>query len=617
MKKLLILQCLLLSFSNIFTQVNINKIEPPFWWAGMKNTSLQLLIHGEDISTFDLKISNSLVTIEKVHQAESKNYLFVDLEIPSNQSADHFQLEFVRDGKVLQSIDYELKERREDSATRKGANGSDVIYLITPDRFVNGNPKNDVIKGMKEGLSREQDFGRHGGDIQGIIDYLPYIQQTGFTSIWLNPVLENDMPEWSYHGYATTDYYNVDPRFGSNEEYIQLGKKANEMGIGMIMDIIVNHCGSEHYWMKDPPFSDWVNYQQQSDYTFSNHRKYTLLDPYASKIDRKEMVEGWFVEAMPDLNQRNSFMSTYLIQNSIWWIENTHITGIRQDTYSYPFKEFMTDWTCAIKNEYPYFYIVGEEWVDSPALISYWQEGKNNSDGNNSCLPGLMDFPLCFALHNALQKEEGWSDGLVKLYESVAQDYLYPDPSQLVIFPDNHDMSRIFTQVGDDFQKYKMALSYILTMRGIPQLYYGTEIAMTNTGDNSHGNIRSDFPGGWPNEEVNIPAKRGMTEEQIKALEFCEKLLNWRKHNKVIHQGKLTHFAPQNSCYIYFRHINSESIMVIINKNKTNSTLKLKRFAEMLNNFKIAQDVITNEQFVLDHDLELSPMRAYILELKQ
>jgi len=616
MKKHVLLISFLLFATVSFTQVKINKVEPPYWWVGMNSTDLQLLIHGDNISEYNLEIKNSQVKIKKVHQAESANYLFVDLTIPASVLAGKFQIDFKKGQRTVYTIDYVLKERRKGSADRLGATPADVIYLITPDRFVNGDPSNDEVAGMKEGLSRDEDFGRHGGDIQGIIDYLPYIKQTGFTSIWLNPVLENDMPEWSYHGYATTDYYNVDKRFGSNEEYINLGKIAYEMGVGMIMDIIVNHCGLEHYWLTDPPFSDWVNYQGQEENTFTNHRKYTVVDPYASNIDRKEMTEGWFVGAMPDLNQRNPFMSTYLIQNSIWWIEATHITGIRQDTYSYPFKEFMTDWTCAIKNEYPNFYIVGEEWVDSPALISYWQEGKNNADGNNSCLPGLMDFPLCFALHNAMQKDESWSDGLVKLYESIAQDYSYPDPSQLVIFPDNHDMSRIYTQVGDDFAKYKMAISYILTMRGIPQLYYGTEIVMSNTGDDSHGNIRSDFPGGWPNEEVNIPNKVGLSDEQTKALNFCENLLNWRKQKDVIHNGKLTHFAPYKNMYVYFRHTETESVMIILNKNKEKASLEIERYAEMLDGRSMGKDINTGKVFKLNTNLELDPMQAYIIELR-
>lgn len=607
---------LFLSISSYsFTQVKINKVEPPYWWTGMNNTELQLLIHGNDIGDLQLDIKDSAVSIKKVHKAESENYLFVDLSIPSTTIAAIVKIDCSRDGNVVHTIEYEIKKRKEGSASRKGATSADAIYLITPDRFVNGDPDNDQVAGMKEGLGRDLEYGRHGGDIQGISDYLEYIKKTGFTSIWLNPVLENDMTQWSYHGYATTDYYQVDRRLGTNQEYIDMCSKAKSMDVGVIMDIIVNHCGSEHYWMTDPPFSDWFNYQDK-EYTGTNHRKFSLMDPYASDIDREVMTSGWFVETMPDLNQRNKFMSTYLIQNSIWWIETTDITGIRQDTYSYPFKEFMTDWTCAISNEYPDFYIVGEEWVDSPALISYWQKGKNNQDGNNSCLPGLMDFPLCFALHNSMQKEESWGDGLVKLYETVAQDFHYPNPEQLVIFPDNHDMSRIFTQVGEDYAKYKMALSYILTMRGIPQLYYGTEILMSNTGTESHGIIRSDFPGGWPGESIDIPNKQGLNSSQLEALAFCENLLNWRKQSKVIHDGQLTHFAPQDDMYVYFRHNETQSVMVIMNKNKEERILDSKRFDERLGEFSFGKDIITSEVFDLNKPINLKPMTAYIIELR-
>ena len=597
-----------------FAQAKIDKVEPPFWWTGMQNNTLQLLIHGENIGSLELSCEVSGVKITKVHRPDNKNYLFVDLEIASGATAQIYPIVFKDGRKKVHTINYELKQRASDSANRKGSDGSDAIYLITPDRFANGNPNNDVIAGMKEGHDRSLEYGRHGGDIQGISEHLEYINSVGFTSIWLNPVLENDMNAWSYHGYATTDYYNVDRRFGSNEEYAELGLKGKKLGMGMIMDIIVNHCGSEHYWMEDPPFPDWFN-NQGKEYMGTNHRKFTLLDPYSSKIDREIMTNGWFVETMPDLNQRNPYMSTYLIQNSIWWIEYAHITGIRQDTYSYPFKEFMTDWSCAIRNEYPNFYIVGEEWVENPAIISYWQEGKNNADGNNSCLPGLMDFPLCFALHNALRDEESWGSGLVELYETVAMDFLYPDPSQLVIFPDNHDMSRIYSQLNENDDHYKMALSYIATMRGIPQLYYGTEILMANRGTDSHGIIRSDFPGGWAGDEVSAKDAKGLKENEKEALDFCTKLLNWRKEKQVIHNGDLTHFHPADNMYVYFRHDSNEKVMVIMNKNKENVTLNLDRFQEMLKGISNGQDVISKEQFNMQDEIILKPMRTLILEL--
>ncbi len=615
MHKILLLAITLCISLSTFAQARIDKVEPPFWWTGMQNTSVQLLIHGDNIGNLQVSCDMEGISIEKVHRPENKNYLFVDIKIAGSAASKIYPIEFLEEGSVVFTSNYELKKREAGSANRIGSNNSDAIYLITPDRFANGDPSNDVIEGMKEGLDRSLEYGRHGGDLKGISDHLEYIKSVGFTSIWLNPVLENDMSSWSYHGYATTDYYNVDRRFGSNEDYVALGLKGKKMGMGMIMDIIVNHCGSEHYWMDDPPFPDWFNYQDKK-YQGTNHRKFTVLDPYASEIDREIMTNGWFVETMPDLNQRNPFMSKYLIQNSIWWIEYAHITGIRQDTYSYPFKEFMTDWSCAIRDEYPNFYIVGEEWVENPTIISYWQEGKNNADGNNSCLPGLMDFPLCFALHKALKEDESWGTGLVKLYETVAMDFVYPDPSQLVIFPDNHDMSRIYSQLDENYEHYKMALSYIMTIRGIPQLYYGTEILMANRGTDSHGIIRSDFPGGWEGDLVSAKEGRGLKSNEQEALEFCTKLLNWRKDNELIHNGALTHFHPENNMYVYFRHDEEKKVMVIMNKNTEVTPLNLDRFEEMLSGVTKGQDVITEDIYDMNEPITLAPMRTFILELE-
>lgn len=613
MRNYIILLISLFTFSICAAQ-SVDRVEPPFWWTEMNNAELQLMLYGKDIGAMEVSINDSNVRVDEVHRPDNKNYLFVDLTVLPKAKPGVYNIKLSSNGKVIE-LDYEFKKRDRDSAARKGNDASDAIYLITPDRFANGDASNDEVAGMKEGLQRDKEYGRHGGDLKGISNHLEYIKDLGFTAIWLNPVLENDQEKWSYHGYATTDYYQVDRRFGSNEEYAALGLKAKEMGIGMIMDIIVNHCGSHHWWMTDPPYKDWINYQN-ADYQQTNHRKSTLLDPYTSKIDRKIMTEGWFVPAMPDLNQRNSFMSTYLIQNSIWWIEFAHISGIRQDTYSYPFREFMTEWTCAIRNEYPNFYIVGEEWVENASIISYWQEGKVNPDGYTSCLPGLMDFPMCFALHKGLTEEENWGKGLVRMYESLANDFVYADPSQLVIFPDNHDMSRIYTQLGEDFDLYKMAMAYILTTRGIPQIYYGTEIVMSNKGTDSHGVIRSDFPGGWKGDEVSVMKNVGLTEKQLEAKAFLSKLLNWRMSKTVIHTGDLVHFEPIQGVYIYFRYNDDEKVMVILNKNKDEYNLKLDRFDEMLAGVKSGVNILDQKKFNFTNEsITLSPNRAFIIEL--
>jgi len=606
---------MLLSVSAI--SQSLERVEPPFWWAGMNDNKLQLMVYGENISQLQPKIRYKGVMIGKVHKPDNPNYLFLDLVMMPSTKPGEMTIQFNRGRKTIIEHKYELLERTAGSADREGIDPSDVVYLITPDRFANGNPDNDQLDslGLREGLNRSLEYGRHGGDIQGIVDHLPYINDIGFTAIWLNPVLINDQHEWSYHGYATTDYYTVDPRFGSNKEYVAMSLEAKEMGMGMIMDIIVNHCGSYHWWMEDPPFDDWIN-NQDNEYLGTNHRKETLLDPYGAKEDRRIMTEGWFVPAMPDLNQRNQFMSTYLIQNSIWWIEYAHLAGIRQDTYSYPFSEFMADWTCAIKNEYPNFYIVGEEWIDDPAVIAYWQEGQTNQEGESSCLPGLMDFPLCFAVHKGLTEEEGWETGLIRLYQSLSRDFHYPDPSQLVIFPDNHDMKRIFVEMNEDMARYKMALTFLMTTRGIPQLYYGTEIVMNQGANGSHGLIRSDFPGGWEGDAVSIKDGIGLTEQQSEALSFCKNLLNWRKTNTTIHTGKLTHFIPMDGVYVYFRHGDAGKVMVVLNKNTEETQLDLERFRELLPATSKGKEVFSGESYDMSKSIMLKPLAAHVFEVE-
>ena len=605
----------LIAFSTSISAQSISRVEPPFWYADMKNPKLQLLVYGENIGDLKPTIKEKGIIIEQVHQVENPDYLFIDLNIAKGTKAGTFKIKFKRKKKTVLTQKYELKQRIKGSADRKSFTNSDVIYLITPDRFANGNPQNDRVNSLKQAPNRADEHGRHGGDIQGIIDHLDYIKEMGFTSIWLNPVLENDQAEWSYHGYSTTDYYKVDPRFGSNEEYIKLSEEAAKRGMGMIMDIIVNHCGSEHWWMRNPPTKDWFNYQDQP-YQGTNHRKFSLLDPYTAPSDRKIMTEGWFVETMPDLNQRNALMSTYLIQNSIWWIEYANLYGIRQDTYSYPFREFMTDWTCAIMEEYSNFNIVGEEWVDDAAIIAYWQKGKTNPDGYTSCLPSVMDFPMNMLLAKSFTEPEEWGKGLVRLYENLGKDFHYADPMNLVVFPDNHDMSRIFTQVNEDYDLYKMAMTYILTMRGIPQIYYGTEILMHNRESTSHGIIRTDFPGGWAGDQVDAKTQKGLTDQQKEAQNWVKNLLAWRKNQPVIHSGKLMHYEPRNGVYVYFRYNDESSVMVVFNKNEKEIELDLKRFELRLKSFESAKEVLSEQSFELGGSFKLPPRSALIYELE-
>ena len=448
-----------------FLNTSLERVEPTNWWVGLKNTSLQLLVKEENIGNSIPSISYAGVSIEKIHKAKSENYLFIDLSIDESTKAGKFDIAFTFDDGNKKSHTYELKSREKPADDYVGFDSSDVLYLITPDRFANADTSNDTgskiskvnetvetVHFMKETtINRDDDYARHGGDIKGITNHLDYINEMGFTAIWSCPLLTNDMPRQSYHGYAITDLYEIDPRFGTLADYRELADESRKKGIKLIMDQVANHCGSEHWWMKDLPFKDWVNHQEnfenKGDLITSNHRRTSNQDIYASKVDKKGMTDGWFVPTMPDLNQKNPFMAKYIIQNSIWWIETIGLSGIRQDTYPYPDKQFMSDWAGAIMKEYPNFSIAGEEWSYNPLLIGYWQQGANNKDGYESNLKSTMDFAMQKNVVDALNEEESWNNGLVKIYEGLANDFHYTSPKDIMVFPDNHDMSRIYTQL--------------------------------------------------------------------------------------------------------------------------------------------------------------------------
>jgi glycosidase len=613
MKKYCFTLLALVIFLNTFSQ-KLERVEPMFWWTGMKSPELQLMVYGEKISETNVTLKYPGVELVSTTKVKSPNYLFVDLRLAENVQPGKFEIQFIKGNKVVQTYLYELKAREKGSANRTGFNGSDVIYLITPDRFINGNPNNDWVEGMKEKPNRSNKDGRHGGDIQGIINSLDYLQKMGFTAVWLNPVLENNMTQVSYHGYSTTDFYKVDPRYGTNEEYRQLNDELDKRGMKLIMDMIFNHCGSEHWWMDDLPMNDWVN--NYPDYKITTHRRTVNQDPHASEADRSAMVDGWFVPTMPDLNQRNPFMEKYLIQNSIWWIEYVGLEGIRQDTWPYPDKNMMTTWTKEVLEEYPNFNIVGEEWTMNPAIVSYWQKGKINSDGYECYLPSLMDFPLQNAVSSGLRNNESWDGGLIQIYESIANDFLYPDADNLVIFPDNHDMSRFFVQVGEDVDLLKMGVALFLTMRGIPQIYYGTEVLMRHEGG-EHGNIRADFPGGWQGDKVNALTGVGLTTEQKEMQDYTSKIQNWRKNKPVIHYGKLMHFVPQDGVYTYFRYNDNEIVMVMLNKTTTEKTVSTNRFSEIMDGCKSGREIISDKRVEDISEIKIPAKTAIIVELQK
>ncbi|WP_189360376.1 glycoside hydrolase family 13 protein [Algibacter mikhailovii] len=601
---------------------DIERIEPMHWWIGFKNTELQLLVKHPNISQAEPEVAYQGVSIEKVHNADSPNYLFIDLIISEKTKPGKFNITFkFKNGDLLEQT-YELRARKKQAEDFVGFDSSDAIYLITPDRFANANNGNDINTSLKEKtIDRTDDYARHGGDIEGIIQHLDYIQDMGFTAIWSCPLLTNNMPKSSYHGYAITDYYEIDPRYGDMNDYLELAEEAKKHGIKLVMDQVVNHCGSEHWWITDLPFKDWLNYQENFEnkgtLITSNHRRTTNQDRYASKSDKKGMSDGWFVSTMPDLNQRNPFMAKYLIQNSIWWIETAELGGIRQDTYPYPDKTFMSNWAGAIMEEYPNFSIVGEEWSYNPLLIGYWQDGANNKDGYDSNLKSPMDFAMQRLIVEALNEEEKWDTGLVKMYEGLANDFHYASPKDVMIFPDNHDMSRIFTQLNGDINNTKAALSYMLVLPRITQIYYGTELLMNDfekPGD--HGLVRTDFPGGWSEDAINGFTGKGLSEAQKDMQSYLKIMLNYRKVSKAIHQGETVHFAPKDGVYILFRQVQDETVIHVINKNEKPVRIDLTRFDEVGLNAKKVKNIITGAEFIWGNTLKLDTKGSLVLTTK-
>jgi len=588
----------------------IDHLEPASWWVGMKDNRLQLLVHGERIADLEPALSYSGVRIARVLRVENPNYLFLDLVIAPETRPGRLRIDFRRGGRSVVRHEYQLHAREPGSAERRSFDGRDAIYLITPDRFANGDPGNDRVAGMREGPGRDQPDGRHGGDLQGVRERLDYIAGLGFTQIWLNPVLENDQLEASYHGYAITDFYRVDPRFGSNELYRTLVREARAKGIGVIKDVVLNHCGSEHWWMKDLPSRDWINHG--GTFVQSTHNHVSLHDPHGVEEDRRGLDDGWFVPTMPDLNQRNPLLMTYLVQNSIWWIEYAGLSGLRVDTWPYSERHFLAEWTRRLLEEYPSLNMAGEEWVTNPALLARWQRGSKWPDGYESLLPSLMDFPLQDAVTRGLTEEEGWDTGLKRIWRTLADDFVYPQPDNLVVFPENHDMSRIFTQLGERSELYRMAIAFFATTRGIPHYYYGSEILMTNRGTDAHGVIRSDFP-------APAFAGEGLSAEQRAAQEFTRKLLNWRKGASVVHHGKLTQYAPRDGVYVYFRHDDrrpdDRKVMVVISKAPGVQRLETKRFARLIGPAALATDVLTGREHRIGEGLEVPGRSVMVLEL--
>lgn len=613
LRPFLLISVTLISILTFGSGVSLERIDPPMWWVGMKNPNLQLMVYGNDIGTTKPVIDYKGVIIKEVILVENSNYMFINLDICSDALPGTFPIEFKVGKKVKATYTYELKERSNQSNMHKGFNNSDVIYLLMPDRFSNGNPDNDNMPGMLETADRTNPNGRHGGDLEGIKNHLDYLSELGVTAIWLNPTLENNMPAYSYHGYAVTDLYKTDPRYGTNEEYVTFIKTAHSKGIKVIMDMIFNHLGTNYYWKDDLPMKDWYN--EWPEFTRSNYRGGVVSDPHASEYDYNKMVKGWFDKTMADLNQNNPHMANYLIQNSIWWIEYAGLDGIRQDTYPYPYKDFMAEWMKRVLEEYPDFNVVGESWLSQPQAVAYWMDNETNKDGYRSHLTNVFDFPLMYAISKAFNEKEGWSTGTAQLYEVISQDYVYSNADNVVTFADNHDGDRFYTKIKEDINSFKMAMAFIMTTRGIPQIYYGTEILMTGLEHKGHGDIRKDFPGGWSGDTNNAFTREGRSQEQNEAFDFLRRLLNWRKSNETVQYGSLTHYIPEDGVYVYFRKYKDNTVMVMINNSTENKQVVMDRFKNDIGDHNKGRSVLTREAWDSLDVIEVPAKTPLIIEL--
>ena len=639
-KKIVSFMLLMSSVMSMTAAVDVSRIDPTDWFVGMKDASLQLLVYGKNIKSAEVTVDYPGVSIDSIVRLESPNYLLVYLNL-KEAKAGEMVLNF-RQGKQSKKVKYRLKKREMAGEKRMGFTNEDVLYMLMPDRFANGNPKNDAIKTMRDKTcDRTVPSLRHGGDMEGIRQHLDYFKQLGVTALWFTPVLENDSPNngkhSTYHGYATTDYYKVDPRFGTNAEYKQLVAEAHQKGLKIVMDMIFNHCGFEHPWIADMPSRDWFNcpewllpeYQTPEHikkigtvdgartvndmYRQTSYKLTPVLDPYASKVDMAETVDGWFVPSMPDLNQRNPHVAKYLVQNSEWWIETVGIDGIRMDTYPYADRDAMALWMKTLNNEYPNFNTVGETWVTEPAYTAAWQKDSKLSK-KNSYLKTVMDFAFFDRINRAKNEEtDDWWNGMNRIYNVLCYDYLYPNPKNVMAFVENHDTDR-FLGDGKDTLALKQALALLLTINRTPQLYYGTEVLMNGTKSVTDGNVRKDFPGGWAGDKHNAFTAEGRTQAENRMFDWLSRLLHWRQGNKVIIHGKQTQFCPYKGVYVVARQYHGKTVMTIINGKKEANELEVSRYAEIIGSHEKATDVTDGRTVLVNKNVRLRPHQTMILE---
>ena len=596
----------------------IDHIEPENWYVGMKNSSLQLMVYGKNIRDSRVSVDYPGVKIDSLVRLDSPNYLFVYLNL-SGAKPGNMVLNI--DGK---KVNYPLKARTMSGDKRIGFDNSDVLYMLMPDRFASGRNITKPMKGLNPYVvDRSKPSLRHGGDLEGVRQHLDYFNQLGVTALWFTPVLENNLPDMNsqstYHGYATTNYYRVDPRFGTNEDYARLVAEAHAKGLKVVMDMIFNHCGYDHPWVKDMPSKDWFNTPEwmkkgDSYYLQTSYKLTPVLDPYASKVDKRETVDGWFVRSMPDLNQKNPHVMTYLIQNSEWWIETVGIDGIRMDTYPYADRKAMSQWMKILNEEYPNFNTVGETWVTEPAYTAAWQKDSKLSKVN-SYLKTVMDFSFYDKINLAKHEEtDAWWKGLNRIYNSLCYDYLYENPSSVMAFIENHDTDR-FLENGKDTLALKQALALLLTINRIPQLYYGTEVLMNGTKEVTDGNVRCDFPGGFAGDKHNAFTAEGRTKAENSMFNWLSKLLKWRRNNMVITKGKQIQFIPYKGVYVIARQWNDQTILTILNGTSQPVTLPLDRYAEVIGNHQEAKDVISGRKVKLGSELQLKVRDTKVIDL--
>lgn len=596
------------SFYSFSQNIIVSKIEPPNWWSNMKHDEVQFMLYGKNLNDLKVIEYRSELKVNKIYNAENSNYCFVDIEIPQIDKNTSYKI-FLTNQLDTVMIEIPILVRDNCQNCFAGFNNDDIIYLITPDRFCNGDESNDNISGFVQDYPFGSEKGRHGGDIRGIIDHLDYIKETGLTAIWVNPLLENN-GVMSYHGYAATDLYTIDKRFGTNELYKNLVKTAHQKGLKVIFDHINNHIGINHPWVNNPPFNDWFNGSKEKHF-ITSHEKISLYSSYSSELASDSTIEGWFVEQMPDLNQRNPFVAKYLIQNMLWWVEYTGLDGIREDTYPYSDQKFLAEWNRAILDEYPNFNITGEVWIEDPSFLAPYQKDSKLNNRLNTNLPSLIDFGLFRAIRNFIQP----NGSVIDLYKTLAKDFLYSDPNNLLTFADNHDIERLMYAANNDISKFKLALTFLLTTRGIPQIYYGTEIGMI--GGKSHGELREEFPGGFPHHKRSAFHEDGRTKEENQIYSFVKNLISIRNNHSSLKSGKLIHFPPKNESYIYFRLDDSEKILVALNNSSDRIKLDLKPYQKIIgDSFNLINLEINKEVDIFNYIIEISPKSGNIFLIK-